>query len=210
MTESTESKKNAVEQLIARGAEFYSRGWLFGTSGNLSTVLQNDPLRIVITASGFDKGNLDESMILEIDGELNVISGSHKPSSESALHVAIVKNRGAGAVFHTHSTWGTILSETHSVKGGINLSGFEMLKGLDGVGTHDHSEWIPVLENSQDMSNLSVKVTGLLNDSPGIHGFLLRGHGLYTWGKTAEDAKRHVEVLEFLMEVYARTRSGTA
>ena len=34
-----------------------------------------------------------------------------------------------------------------------------------------------------------------------IYGFLLAGHGLYTWGKTIAEAKRHIEVLEFLFEV---------
>jgi hypothetical protein len=27
-----------------------------------------------------------------------------------------------------------------------------MLKGLDGVTTHEHREWIPILPNSQDMA----------------------------------------------------------
>ncbi|MEM8681120.1 MAG: class II aldolase/adducin family protein, partial [Planctomycetota bacterium] len=44
------------------------------------------------------------------------------------------------------------------------------------------------------------------------HGLLLKGHGLYTWGSDFLEAKRHVEVLEFLFEVTGRglTLSATS
>jgi methylthioribulose-1-phosphate dehydratase len=83
-----------------------------------------------------------------------------------------------------------------------------MLKGLEGVRTHRHREWLPILENSQDILELSQEVSRTLRENPGIHGFLLRGHGLYTWGASLQEAKRHVEILEFLMEVLVR--SGAA
>jgi methylthioribulose-1-phosphate dehydratase len=35
---------------------------------------------------------------------------------------------------------------------------------------------------------------------PDMHGYLIAGHGLYTWGKSFEIAKRQLEVLEFLLE----------
>jgi methylthioribulose-1-phosphate dehydratase len=113
-------RKLAVE-LAEIGGEFYARGWAFGTSGNLSAVVQADSLRLAVTASGIDKGRLTPLQILEIDAGGNVVVGKHKPSSEAAIHVAIVRGRAAGAVFHTHSTWGTILSETHArEKGAVN------------------------------------------------------------------------------------------
>ncbi len=80
-----------------------------------------------------------------------------------------------------------------------------MLKGLEGVRTHQHREWLPILENSKDIIELSQRVYTTLQDSSDIHGFLLRGHGLYTWGASLHQAKRHVEILEFLMEVLVRS-----
>lgn len=82
-----------------------------------------------------------------------------------------------------------------------------MLKGLDGVRTHEYTERVPVLGDWQDMKELSARVTELLEGKPKIHGFLLRGHCLYTWGATPHEAKRHVEILEFLMEVLVRSKS---
>jgi methylthioribulose-1-phosphate dehydratase len=80
-----------------------------------------------------------------------------------------------------------------------------MLKGLDGVTTHEHREWIPILENDQDMTRLATKVREELTAHPDCHAFLLRRHGMYTWGKTLSDAIRHVEILEFLLEAVGRT-----
>jgi methylthioribulose-1-phosphate dehydratase len=82
-----------------------------------------------------------------------------------------------------------------------------MLKALEGVRSHTHFEWLPILENSQNVKELSARVTDLLAQQPAIHGFLLRGHGVYTWGAATHEAKRHVEIFEFLMEVLARSKS---
>jgi methylthioribulose-1-phosphate dehydratase len=118
----------------------------------------------------------------------------------------LVQERQAGAVLHTHSVWSTILSDTHAPDGGVAIEGYEMLKGLAGVNTHQHREWLPIVENSQDMNTLAENIKGLLNDHPGAHGFLLRRHGLYTWGSSLAQAKRHVEILEFLLEAVGRAR----
>lgn len=196
------------DELIKTGKEFYSRGWLFGTSGNLSAVFRKKPLQIAITASGMDKGSLSESQILKVDAKLKVLAGNHKPSAESELHLAVVRGKGAGAVFHTHSAWSTALSDIYAKQGGIAIRGYEMLKGLSGVKSHEHTEWIPIFENSQDMKWLSAEVSDLLSNRPEVHGFLLRGHGMYTWGADIQEARRHTEVLEFLLDVVGRTQAG--
>lgn len=191
---------------IARA--FYARGWVLGTSGNFSAIVSRGPLRLAITSTGLDKGNLTAGQILEMDDEVNVLRGDGRPSAEALLHIAIARQRNAGAVLHTHSVWSTVLSGTHAVHGGIAFEGYEMLKGLEGVRTHKHREWLPILENSQDMVELAEHVSKTLQEAPDIHGFLLEGHGLYTWGESLQEAKRHVEILEFLMEVLVR--SGAA
>ncbi len=190
------------------GKGFYARGWVLGTSGNFSAVVSREPLRLAITSTGVDKGILTPAHFLEMDNAANVVRGDGRPSAEALLHLAIVRGVGAGAVLHTHSVWSTVLSGSHASQGGIALEGFEMLKGLEGVRTHKHREWLPILENSQDMIELGERVSRTLRESPGIHGFLLKEHGLYTWGADLQEAKRHVEILEFLMEVLVR--SGAA
>ena len=189
---------------VARG--FHARGWLLGTSGNLSAVVQREPLRIAMSASGVDKGELRPEQVLSIDEGARVVSrDGGKPSDESLLHIRIVKERGAGAVLHTHSVWNTILSDLYAAQGGLKIEGYEMLKGLQGVRTHEHAEWLPIVENSQDMTTLADTIGETLNKHKDAHGFLLRRHGLYSWGDNLAQAKRHIEILEFLLETIGRT-----
>jgi methylthioribulose-1-phosphate dehydratase len=191
---------------IARG--FYLRGWLVGTSGNLSAVVDREPLRLAMSPSGVDKGELRVEQILMIDEDARVLSDhAAKPSDESPLHLLIVKELGAGAVIHTHSIWNTILSDLYAADGGVAIEGYEMLKGLRGVNTHEHREWLPIIENSQDMLALADTIGDTLRQHKDAHGFLLRRHGLYSWGNDLPQAKRHVEILEFLLETVGRTLS---
>ncbi len=194
-----------AQQLVEIARQCYARGWALGTSGNFSAVLSRDPLRLAITTSGVDKGTLNAEQIVEIDATGTVLQGAGQPSAEASLHLAIARARDAGAVLHTHSIWSTILSEATS-DGGLAIEGYEMLKGLDGVHTHEHREWLPVLENTQDWAAAIPKIEAVLQAHPQAHGFLIRRHGLYTWGRDLAEAKRQVEILEFLFEVMGRKR----
>jgi methylthioribulose-1-phosphate dehydratase len=195
-----------ASDLAAIAKSFHARGWLLGTSGNLSAVAQREPLRLAMSPSGIDKGELDAAQVLTIDAGAHVVSNhAAKPSDESLLHVRIVQTRGAGAVLHTHSVWNTMLSDLYAADGGISIEGYEMLKGLQGVRTHDHSEWLPIVPNSQDMPALADTIAHTLNKHSNAHGFLVERHGLYSWGDNLAQAKRHIEILEFLLETFGRT-----
>ncbi len=188
------------------GRRFDQRGWVMGTSGNFSVVIDRDPLRLAITPSATFKGELDADQILEMDERATPVGdGTARVSAEALLHVEVVRARGAGAVLHTHSIWSTLLSGRFGDAGGLAIEGYEMLKGLEGVRTHEHREWLPIVDNDQDMARLSGVVRGVLEQHRDAHGFLLRNHGLYTWGADLPQAVRHVEILEFLMEVVGRS-----
>ena len=195
-------------QVADIGRHCYTRGWALGTSGNFSAVVSRDPLRLAITTSGVDKGLLSTDQIVEIDANGDVVAGRGRPSAEASLHLTIAAVRHAGAVLHTHSIWSTILSDA-TTEAGLAIEGYEMLKGLDGVDTHQHREWLPILDNTQDWQAAVPQVESLLTEQRHAHGFLIRRHGLYTWGQDLAAAKRQVEVLEFLLEVTGRKRGMT-
>src|SRR5579862_5648437 len=203
---------NAASALIEVGRRFYARGWVLGTSGNFSVVSSHDPLRLLITASSVHKGALAPLDILQCDEHGAVVRppraspAARKPSAETLLHVEIARRRRAGAVLHTHSVWTTVLSDLHGEEGGFGIDGYEMLKGLKGVPSHEHREWIPIVDNDQDMPRLALRVGTTLDAWPAAHAFLLRRHGLYTWGDTLAEAERHIEILEFLFETLGRTK----
>src|SRR6476660_5263435 len=128
-----DSFEEVAAGLAAVAQGFYARGWLLGTSGNLSAVVQREPLRIAMSPSGVDKGELRAEQVLSIDENARVVGQGGKPSDESLLHIRIVKERGAGAVLHTHSVWNTMLSDLYASEGGVSMEGYEMLKGRPGV-----------------------------------------------------------------------------
>ena len=197
----------AADRLVEIGRDFHRRGWALGTSGNFSVILEQDPLVIAITESSIDKSRLNVSQILRVGDDARTLdANAGKPSAETLLHLAVARSAHAGAVLHTHSVWSTVLSDYHAGASGFFIEDYEMLKGLSGVRTHEHREWMPILENSQDLALLSKQATALMSEQTAAHGFLIRRHGLYTWGKDMDEAVRHVEILEFLMEAVGRRR----
>jgi len=203
----SEDFQTVAGKLAEIGQGFYARGWVLGTSGNFSAVLSRDPLRVAISASGVDKGAITAGQILLIDQRAEVLGDNQgKPSDETSLHLMLIGKLGANAVLHTHSVWSTMLSDLDATENGLVIEGYEMLKGLSGVSTHKHREWLPIFENSQEMDALAENISQHLDENPNTHGFLLRRHGLYTWGNSVAQAKRHVEIFEFLLEAVGRTR----
>jgi methylthioribulose-1-phosphate dehydratase len=199
----------AARRLVDVGRRFDGRGWVLGTSGNFSLVLCQQPLRLAMTPSGAFKGELTPGDIVEVDEAGTRVAGAPaRPSAEARLHLEIARLRSAAAVFHTHSVWSTVLSDRHADAGGLAIENYEMLKGLAGVSTHAHREWVPILENDQDMERLAAAVADTLARHPAAHAFLLRRHGMYAWGDTLSDAIRHVEIMEFLLEVIGRDARG--
>jgi methylthioribulose-1-phosphate dehydratase len=204
----SELELGATETFLAQIArECYARGWALGTSGNFSSVVSREPLILTITATGLHKGTLSPDNFVRVNAEGTVVGGSGSPSAETALHLLLTNVRQVGAVLHTHSVWSTIISDLHASAGGLWIEGYEMLKGLEGVKSHAHREWLPIIENDQEMKRLAGVVEASLAQSPNAHGFLLRRHGLYTWGESLEQAKRQLEVLEFLLELLGRTHT---
>jgi methylthioribulose-1-phosphate dehydratase len=191
-------------RLAETGRALHARGWALGTAGNFSAVVRREPLVLAISRSGVDKGRLTAADILQVDGNGLPLEAEAKPSDETVVHLAVVRQRGAGAVLHTHSVWNTLVSEAAGDDGGVSISGYEMLKALAGVTTHEHAELVPIVPNTQDYARMTQAVVEALATHPKAHGLLLRGHGLYTWGRSLEEAQRHVEALEFLFEVTGR------
>ncbi len=199
--------KEQVDGLRRVAANFWERGWSRGTSSNCSAIVGRDPTQILITASGKDKGKLTRSDFVLVDTEGQPIcEGQPKSSAETLLHCVAAEDPEVGAVLHTHSIWSTVLSDRFAPQGGILIEGYEMLKGLSGVTTHEHAEWIPIFDNTQNIPSLAQKVReSQQSDRPISHCYIIRKHGIYTWGKDLDEAFRHIEVLEFLFECIGRT-----
>jgi methylthioribulose-1-phosphate dehydratase len=197
-----EFQQRAAE-LVDAGRLLYHMGMVPATSGNLSARLADNTL--AITVSGRHKGRLAEHDIMPVDAAGHGLDGN-RPSAETLLHVQIY-NRfpDARCILHPHSVNATLLSLL--AEGDIVLRDYEILKAFPGVNTHECEITVPVFANDQDISRLASVVEARMADTEDVlHGYLIRGHGFYTWGNSVEDALRHVEALEFLFDCEMRRK----
>lgn len=198
--------KQRAAELIGVGHFCFSRGWLPATSGNLSARL--DASRIAITVSGRHKGELDASGIMAMDLDGSILTEGCRPSAETELHLMLYRrDPSIGAVLHTHSVNATVLSRLAGAT--LTLSDYEVLKALPGIETHETRLALPVFPNDQDITRLAVEVEQALGRTPELPGYLIAGHGLYTWGSNVADARRRIEAFEFLLECETLMRSMT-
>lgn len=187
--------------MIAAGALFHQRGWVPATGGNFSARLS--PERMLITASGWHKGELSEDAFLVADLDGRPEDASRKASYETLLHCQLYKmDATIGAALHTHSVANTLLSRRQR---SVRLAGYELLKLLPGVSTHDAVIEIPVFDNDQDIARLASAVDAHMKKSA-VAAYLIAGHGLYAWGSSVAQARHRVEALEFMFECELRAQ----
>lgn len=195
---------------VADTARWAARmGWAPATSTNYSVRLPDEaaPAVCAITASGVEKERLDTDSVLAVDSDGNPMNGHQlRPSAETLLHLMLYRRTNIGAVLHTHSLAGALLSRLAETAGHLSFSGWELLKGLEGIDRHDREVRLPIFQNSQDMARLAAHIEPRLPQTEPCYGFLLAGHGLYVWGKTLPDAKRHLEVFEYLLQCEGAVR----
>ena len=197
-----------TEQLTEAGRTFYDRGWARGASGNFSVLLARKPMRLCITAAGNDKGTLDETNFLELDDDAEILQGFGRPSDETLLHLTIYRLRPrARCILYSQTVAGMVVAERNFVDGASSFQGYEVLKGFSGVKSHEHTERLPIVENSSDQIALSHVIENVLLDDQDTHGIYIRRHGLFAWGETVAQARCHVETFEFLFDVTERLQA---
>ncbi len=201
MTTFIDSKK--AEELVDIILWINNRGWSPATSTNYSFKNSRSPLSITISQSGIDKSLFGTQHLMLIDANGIPMAGftNLKSSAETFLHTVLYQeNPEVEVILHTHSVFSTIMSQRFLEEGQLLLENYEVLKGLGQIKTHDASVTIPIFPNTQDIAALSEDFRKLYRQNPDMQGYLIAGHGLYTWGNSFAVAKRQLEVFEFLLE----------
>ncbi|MDH4379395.1 MAG: methylthioribulose 1-phosphate dehydratase [Vampirovibrionales bacterium] len=192
----------ALTELISVSQFLHQQGWTPATSSNFSTRNNEPKGSFFISRSGKDKGTLTQHDFMAVDAKGLPLAGVEgTPSAETLLHAWVYENfPEVNTVLHTHSLNGTLLSKLCEEFGEFTVSNLEILKGFAGITSHEASVTIPIIANHQDMTVIAEGLSRYqANVTNPLRGFLLAGHGLYTWGNTTAEARRHVEVMEFLM-----------
>ncbi|MEO1231213.1 MAG: methylthioribulose 1-phosphate dehydratase [Myxococcota bacterium] len=199
MTEAPPIRPDAARALVAAVRFFHARGWCPATSSNFS--YRGDGC-VWISQSGVDKGAFgpEHLMPVDLDG-VPIPPEQRRPSAETGLHTLVYRNRpDAQAVLHVHGLRSVVFSRLLEEAGEVTFEGWELQKGLRGETTHESRVRIPIFSNRQDIPALAAEIEPVLKAKPGLQAFLLAGHGLYAFGRDVAEAKRHIEVVEALLE----------
>ncbi len=205
-TLSPKRTRGLLQQIVDIGKQFYERRWMYGTAGNLSARLSENPFTFAVTPSGLNKGTLTTPDFITVwpGAPAKPHPLGRVPSAETAIHQAIYEALPeAQAVFHSHPVHATILSELYGAPGERRMftpDWFEMWKAL-GVQEGETPE-VPIFANWQDITRVAADVKDFLMHKEGkiVPAIMIYGHGLTCWGRSANEARNHVEAMEYISE----------
>jgi methylthioribulose-1-phosphate dehydratase len=197
--------------LAAVAREFYRRGWMPGTAGNLSVRAGGGPaLAFWITASGVPKGQLDDDDFLLVnvadDAVIERLRAGQKPSAETSIHRAVYRLfPDAGACLHVHSVDTCIaVGRVPATAQELRLPPLEVIKAMD-IWEENPQIDLPVFDNWLDVPKIAREIEQrFAAQAPRVSALVIRDHGITVWGKTLQQAFNRVEVVEFIMSYMAR------
>lgn len=196
----------------------YKLGWASGTGGGFS-LRQGE--RIYIAPSGVPKERLAPEEVFIIDGDGHVLTPGQpskrgvgrlleageanklKLSACAPLFLHAYQLRGAGAVLHSHSTNACLASILFGPV--FRIRGLEMVKGVEG-GHVDEVHEVPVLDNMPYEHELADGMAQAIRAFPKTQAVLVRGHGVYIWGRNWVHAKSQAECYDYLFGMAVRLR----
>lgn len=190
--------RDCAEAIAAAGRRLGAQGLTPATSSNFSMRL--DANHLAITISGRDKGALTPNDVMVVDMDGRGVDTSARPSAETLLHTQIYRRfADVNAVLHTHSRTQTVASRLFAPEGVVHIEGYELIKAIAGHTTHEIGIDLPVFPNTQQMPELVAHVDAWIQADRPLYGYLIDGHGIYTWGSDMHEAERHIEAFEFLL-----------
>ena len=199
--EPVKTADDARRVIVALCKRLYEQGWVSGTGGGISIRLGD---KVYMAPSGLQKEMIQPEWIFELDLDGEVLSAppadrGFTVSQCRPLFLEAMRQRGAGAVIHSHSRNAVVAAALaeRAASAHISLTRLEMLKGLQGVGFADVHE-VPVIDNTAHECDLADSLRGAIERNPGVHAVVVKRHGMYVWGDDWLAAKRHAECYDEL------------
>lgn len=181
------------------------------TSGNYSLRMTGLEKYALVSESGIDKAQFQAENFLPVHTHEQKLhpqfqQSGRKSSDETDLHLAIYRSTNANCVLHSHLLEALLFADLYPGQDFIKITGMELLKGFKNITTHESTVEMACFENTQEIDRLSLTVESVLKKNSQVYGVMLRQHGLYVWGETVKEAKRHLEVFEYLFKYFLQTK----
>ncbi len=164
------------------------------TWGNASEIDRESGI-FAIKPSGvdYDKMTPDDMVLMNLKGE--IVEGKYKPSSDTPTHLELYKAfQNIGGVVHTHSRWATsfaqagmgipALGTTHADYFYGEIQCTRAMNGAEINGEYEKETGTVIIEAFKNIDPMSI---------PAV---LVKSHGPFTWGTSADDAVHNAVVLE--------------
>jgi methylthioribulose-1-phosphate dehydratase len=201
-----------MKKLAALVRVMNTQGHNPATSGNYSLRSKTSPEIALVSESGIDKSKFTEDNFLPLyHGTREMLEDyaktGRKSSDETDIHLSIYQITKANCVLHSHMLDALLFADLFPGKQFATITNLELLKGFKGIKTHELEINIPVFENTQDIRALAETIKPSILSQANNYGLLLRGHGIYVWGDSVEEAKRHLEVFEYIFKYYLNSHS---
>lgn len=193
-----EELKNQLAEVIR---SYHQKGWSPATSTNYSFRSESNLNVIVVSKSGIDKSVFSAADFMEVDlsGKALPAYEGIRPSAETLIHCKLYELfPEMRCIVHSHSVYSVLQSMKRQTA--VELSGYEVLKGFEGIKTHETTVHLPIFDNTQDMPAFAA-VLEQEKARLTVPAFIMRQHGTYAWGRNLFEAKRHLETAEYLFEV---------
>ncbi len=182
-------KQRVLEQNIA----LVKHGLVVLTWGNVSAKDAESGL-VVIKPSGvaYDTMRAEDMVVVDLAG--NVIEGDYNPSSDLPTHLYLYNTFPTlGGIVHTHSTYATAFAQS-----GRDIPALGTTHADAFYGAVPCSRSLTPAEIADQYEHNTGKViaetvAATVEEIPGV---LVKNHGVFTWGKSAEKAVENAVTLE--------------
>lgn len=197
------AEENIRELVCQLCRQFYDLGWVSGTGGGISI---REGERIYMAPSGIQKERIEPEDLYVLDREGNVLEepqGDYCISACKPLFMNAYRLRDAGAVLHNHSLNAMLATLISGLT--FRVTGLEMMKGIEGIGIYDTLE-VPIIENTPHESQLADAMAEAIQEFPRTQAVLVKGHGVYVWGRDWKQAKAQAECYDYLFAAAVQMR----
>ena len=187
------SHEQAKRDIIEVGNKLYNRGYVAANDGNITARMEDGS--VWCTPTGVSKGGMTEEMLVRVDAQGNILEGTHRVSSEIALHLAVYReNPNLGGIVHAHGPGATAWAAYGKP--------WDQAISLDSALTLGVVPCVPFAITGSKA--LAESAAPYCKNHTAV---LLEHHGAVTWGKDVVQAMYRTEVLEHTFQVYANMKT---